>query len=155
MEQEHLVYMDNCCYNRLFDNREVFRNYVERDAVRYILLNKVMHNMKIIGSDMLVLEMLKNPDKEKKYAVWDTYISYCDVMIWINKEIINRAKEIVHISDIKERDAVHIAAAEAVGAKLLFTTDEKLRKNANRITINTTVINPIAWLKEEMRKWKC
>ena len=117
--------------------------------------NKVMHNMKIIGSDMLVLEMLKNPDKEKKYAVWDTYISYCDVMIWINKEIINRAKEIVHISDIKERDAVHIAAAEAVGAKLLFTTDEKLRKNANRITINTTVINPIAWLKEEMRKWKC
>ncbi|MBQ8879056.1 MAG: hypothetical protein IJ029_10040 [Lachnospiraceae bacterium] len=66
MEQEHLVYMDNCCYNRLFDNREVFRNYVERDAVRYILQNKVMHNMKIIGSDMLVLEMLKNPDKEKK-----------------------------------------------------------------------------------------
>lgn len=90
----------------------------------------------------------------KKNAVWDTYIRYCDAVISVNKRIIIRAKEIASISNIKERDAVHIAVAEAAGVEIIFTTDEKLQKNANRITINTLVINPIVWLKGEMYKWK-
>lgn len=27
------IYMDNCCYNRLFDDRSNIKNYLEREAL--------------------------------------------------------------------------------------------------------------------------
>lgn len=31
------IYMDNCCYNRLFDDRSNIKNYLEREAVLLVL----------------------------------------------------------------------------------------------------------------------
>lgn len=32
-----IVYLDNCCYNRPFDDRSNIRNYLEREAVLIIM----------------------------------------------------------------------------------------------------------------------
>lgn len=147
-KEKQQIYLDNCCYNRLFDNRNIFKNYIERDVIRYLLQDKNELNLEIAGSDMVMLEIIKNPNREKRDAVKDLYVRYCDILIPITQGIIERAKEITYISNIRERDAVHIAAAEMSGIPIFLSTDEKLQKNANRITINVTVMNPVSWLKE-------
>jgi len=32
MNKVPLVYLDNCCYNRPFDDKTVFKNYLEAEA---------------------------------------------------------------------------------------------------------------------------
>lgn len=59
------IYLDNCCYNRLFDDRSNIKNYLEREAVLIIMQKAYDGEVEIIGSDILDIEISKisNPDK--------------------------------------------------------------------------------------------
>ena len=48
------IYMDNCCYNRLFDDRSNIKNYLEREAVLLVLELIYEGRVEIIGSDCLL-----------------------------------------------------------------------------------------------------
>lgn len=48
------VYLDNCCYNRPFDDRSNIRNYLEREAVLLI-----MQMAYIISIDEAILNRAK------------------------------------------------------------------------------------------------
>ena len=53
------IYMDNCCYNRLFDDRSNIRNYLERDAVLIVMQKVYEGEMELVGSDVLEIEMAR------------------------------------------------------------------------------------------------
>ena len=64
---------------------------------------------------------------------------------------LNRAEEIRHSSNIKYKDSIHLACAEAAKAAkadVLVTTDERFLKNCSRIKTFTKVRNPAQWLSE-------
>lgn len=48
------VYLDNCCYNRLLDDRSYSRIYYERNSVMLILELAEKGEIEIVGSEMLV-----------------------------------------------------------------------------------------------------
>ena len=115
------VYLDNCCYNRLLDDRSYSKIYYERNSV------------------MPILELAENG--ELMYGL-------CKDEIQVNDAILDRAEKIRHSSNIKYKDSIHLACAEVAGAEVLVTTDEKFMKNANRIKTFTRVLNPGQWLLE-------
>lgn len=51
------VYLDNCCYNRLLDDRSYSQIYYERNSIMLILELAEQSAVQIIGSQMLVREM--------------------------------------------------------------------------------------------------
>lgn len=51
------IYLDNCCYNRPFDDQTQERIHLESEAVLSILKMGQMKRAVIVGSEILELEM--------------------------------------------------------------------------------------------------
>ena len=141
------LYLDNCCYNRPFDDQSQERVHLESEAVLIILRRGQRKIDTIIGSAVLDLEMNHMADPVKRAKVKELYIT---AGIWISytEEIYRRAQEIRGQSKIQAFDSLHIAAAESAGADFLITTDDRLEKMAGRMALNVRVANPLAYLKE-------
>lgn len=59
------IYIDNCCYNRPFDDLTQERIHLESEAILTILQRGQAGIYKIVGSNILELEMERMQDAEK------------------------------------------------------------------------------------------
>ncbi|MDE7477216.1 MAG: PIN domain-containing protein [Lachnospiraceae bacterium] len=141
------VYLDNCCYNRILDDRSNSQIYYDRNSIMLILELSEKSAIQIVGSEMLVKEMIDTNDIYKRSVLLMMY-GLCSEEIKISSAILDRAEEIRHSSNIKYKDSIHLACAEALKADVLLTTDKKFMNNSNRIKIYTKVMNPNQWLLE-------
>ncbi len=141
------IYLDNCCYNRIFDDRSNSQIYFERNSVMLILELIEKASVELVGSEMLIKEMNEVNDSYKKFLLQMMY-GLCSEEIRVNSAILDRAEEIRHSSNIKYKDSIHLACAEAAKADALLTTDKKFINNAKRIRIGTRIMNPNHWLVE-------
>ena len=141
------IYLDNCCYNRLFDDRSNIKNYLEREAVLIIMQKAFDGEFELIGSDILNIEIgnISNPEKRKNVeGVYNALVAY---NIEVNDSIEKRAVEIRELSNIKAFDSLHLASAEE-GADVLITTDIKFLRNSQRLQTKIEVKNPIVFVTE-------
>lgn len=141
------VYLDNCCYNRLLDDRSYSKIYYERNSVMLILELAENGEFDLVGSEMLNREIEDTQDLYRKSVLRMVY-SLCKDEIQVDDTILTRAEEIRNSSHIKYKDSIHLACAEAAKADALVTTDEKFLKNSSRIKILTKALNPVQWLLE-------
>lgn len=141
------IYLDNCCYNRLFDDRSNIKNYLEREAVLIIMQKAYDGEVEIIGSDILDIEISKNTSPEKRNEVEGVYRALISNTLEINERIEARAEEIMKISNIRAFDSLHLASAEA-GADILLTTDIRFSRNCKKISCEVDVKNPIEYVME-------
>lgn len=141
------VYLDNCCFNRILDDRSFPVIYLERNSVMLILELAEGKYLEIVGSEMLRHEMAETPDNMKKDRLSLMY-SLCSSEIKVTEDIAERAEEIMANSNILLNDSIHLACAEAAGVDALLTTDRKFMNNANRLPAKVRVMNPTAWLLE-------
>lgn len=141
------VYLDNCCYNRLLDDRSYSQIYYERNSVMLILELTEQSAVQLIGSQMLMKEIQETPNLYKRSILQMIY-GLCTEEISVDWPIIKRAEEIRHISNIKYKDSIHLACAESANADVLLTTDRKFMNNCHRIKTLTKVMNPNEWLME-------
>lgn len=140
------IYLDNCCYNRPFDDQTQERIHLESEAILTILQRGQSGMYKIVGSSILELEMERMHDLTKKQKVKDLY-KVADVHISYTEEIKKRSQEIMKLSNIRVFDSFHIAAAEEAKAEVMLTTDDKLEKMAEKLELKVKVMNPLkfAW----------
>lgn len=140
------IYLDNCCYNRPFDDQTQERIHLESEAIITVLQRGQSGLYEIVGSDVLELEMERMHDIVKKQRVKDLY-KVSNMRISYTKEIKERSKIIMGQSKIQTFDSLHIAVAEAAKADVMLTTDDKLEKMAEKLDLNVRVMNPLkfAW----------
>ena len=140
------IYLDNCCYNRPFDDQTQERIHLESEAILTILKRGEIGVYQIIGSDILRLEIERMSDGVKKQRVKELY-QVASMSISYSEEIKDRAAEIVSTSKIRNFDSLHIASAEVAGVDVLITTDDKLEKMAAKLNLKIKVVNPLkfAW----------
>lgn len=141
------IYLDNCCYNRLFDDRSQIRNYLEREAILIIMQKAFDNELQIIGSDILKVEMSKIRNEDKRNDVEGLYHALVAGSVSATCEVGQRAAQIREASNIRSFDSLHLASAE-IGADVLLTTDMKFLKNSQRISTRIAVKNPIEFLME-------
>lgn len=141
-----IIYLDNCCYNRPFDDQTQERIHLESEAILTILQRRQAGIFKIVGSNILELEMERMHDATKKQKVKELY-KVADLHINYTENIKKRSKEIMKLSKIRTFDSLHIAAAEEAKADVMLTTDDKLEKMAERLELKVRVMNPLkfAW----------
>lgn len=123
------IYLDNCCYNRPYDDQTQIRIYLETEAKLYIQGLVKNSDLALVTSYMLEYENGLNRFKHKKQAIsefMDMNGSY-----YVGVESAAEAKRLArHIMDtgIKSADALHVACALLAESDYLITTDDRLLK---------------------------
>ncbi|QEP43791.1 hypothetical protein D5085_12055 [Ectothiorhodospiraceae bacterium BW-2] len=60
------LYLDNCCLNRPFDDQSNLRIHLESEAIKTILKQCDTGDWQLLVSDVLLFEIAKTPDQEKR-----------------------------------------------------------------------------------------
>ena len=141
------VYLDNCCYNRPFDDQNQLKIAIESAAKLAIQAQMRSGELEYVWSDELDVEVgdCQFLDRQEKILPWRDGAT---VHVAITSEIEARAIELMQFG-IKSADALHLACAESAGCDWFFTTDRGILKKVQNIGL-MRVANPIAYVQEDM-----
>lgn len=142
------IYLDNCCLNRPNDDQTQGRIRLESEAVLRILDAVSRGEMEMIASDVVDMEIAANRDPERRRRV--------QVLARLATERVSTSRDVLQRGDALEEmgfdayDALHLACAEAAGADVLITTDDRFEKRARRLQneLSVRVANPLTWIQE-------
>ncbi len=139
------VYLDNCCYNRPFDDQSQLVINIESIAKLYIQSMVLAGRFSLVWSDILEYENAHNPfeERRKRIAKWKTVAT---TMIQSTIDVIDKAKDIMKVGT-KSKDALHLSSAIIAKADYFITTDKKIIKKSKEIK-EIIVLNPIDFVKE-------
>ena len=137
------IYLDNCTFNRPFDDQSQLKIVLETDAKLYIQKGILAGDYVLIWSYILEFENNQNQFDDKRNAIYD-WKKIAKIHCVENDEIISYAENLKKMN-IKTKDALHVACAVYTGADYMITTDKKLFKlKLNEINI----VNPTTFLVE-------
>lgn len=139
---EYKVYLDNCCFNRPYDDQSQPLIRLETEAKLIIQQKILKDNLDLIWSFILHYENNDNPyiDRKRQIVLWETKAK--DIVVFENS-ILAKAKEIMSLN-IKEKDALHLSCAIHANADYLITTDKKI---LNKVIGRISILNPIDFLR--------
>lgn len=140
------IYLDNCAYNRPFDDKNQMSIGMEADAKLQIQEDIRNGIYELVWSYMNEYENSENPyeDKREAIGVWQEIASY---KCFPNEEILKKGKQIQQIS-IKPKDSLNLACAIFCNCRYFITTDKVLLKKAALIS-DIEIINPIDFIRKK------
>jgi predicted nucleic acid-binding protein len=144
-------------YNRIFDDQNQIKIRFENVAIGIIfeLIEKGTHNP--VWSFILQDENSGNPYSNRREYI-EMLSSACMEVVEPSIRIREIANNIMGASSARAKDSLHLACAVDAGCNCFITCDERLIRtlNANKdnlsgIVGNIRILNPIDFLREEMR----
>ena len=139
------IYLDNCCYNRPYDEQIQDLIRLETEA-KLIVQDRIKRGWySLVWSYILESENDENPSGDKHEAIqaWKYIASeYCPA----SDEIISKAKDFATFG-LKHKDAIHLACAMKHKCDYLLTMDKKFL-NKSKHFLEISIMNPIAFLLE-------
>ena len=139
------IYLDNCCYNRPFDDQSQIRIVLESQAKLHIQQLIVEGKVGLVISYVSRFENAANPHIARRNAINDFFRNakfYVDYSRFENVE--KNAMEIMG-SGVKEKDALHIACAIEGKCEYFITTDWRVLKY---LSPQIKICDPINFLLE-------
>jgi len=136
------IYLDNCCFNRPYDDQSNLVVSLETEAKLFIQDLILSGELMLVWSFILDYENNDNPFYERKHSIsaWRklsvTDCNLCD-------EIVNIARNLLNIG-LRQKDASHIACAIYAEADYFITTDKKI---LNKSVQGISLINPIDFVR--------
>ena len=139
------IYLDNCCYNRPYDDQTQLRISLETQA-KLLIQNMIrIKRFELVASYVLLYENSRNPHETRRNIIYnfikENVSSYIDI---------DRGNEVKSIADeiiatgVKVADAHHVASAIIGNAAYFLTTDNRLLKyNTNRIVL----LDPVSFIR--------
>ena len=123
------VYLDNCCYNRPYDDQSQLRIALETQAK--LQIQRMIKNKKLEmgASYVLRYENHKNPHSTRKKAI-ESFVKE-NRTIYVDVDQSDKVKEIadnIIATGVKTADAYHTACAIVSECDYLITTDDRLLK---------------------------
>lgn len=137
------IYLDNCCFNRPFDDPLTPLTRLEADAKLHIQKQILNGEIELAWSYILEYENTVNPyeDQKRSIARWK-HLAVIDVDE--SREVIDRASAVAR-QGIRNMDALHIACAITAKCRYFLTTDKKiLKKRVEGIAL----LNPLNYVQE-------
>jgi len=140
------IYLDNCCYNRPFDDQSQIRISLEAQAKLHIQRCVINKEYDLLYSYMSVYENSENPNPERRNSI-SNFFRYATEYIGINKsDVIETHAESLKKWNIKSNDAIHLACAMEGKCNYFITTDDGILKNCYGMDIH--VCSPIIFISE-------
>ena len=139
------IYLDNCCYNRPYDDQSQIIVSLEAQAKIFIQNAIRQGKIELATSYILIYENSRNPYSDNKNTISNFIQDFTTIFIDIDQvdTVISMAEEIMR-SGIKEMDASHIACAILANCDYFLTTDKRVLKYHNN---KIQIMNPLDFLK--------
>lgn len=139
------LYLDNCCFNRPYDDQSQIRIRLEAEA-KLDIQEKIRNGIySLIWSYILDYENSKNPYQERSEQI-SKWCRYAIQNVIESQEILSTAA-ILKQKGIKKLDSLHIACAISVQSDYFLITDDNILKKASAMQ-EIYIIDPIQFIKE-------
>jgi len=136
------LYLDNCCFNRPYDDQSYLTIKLESEAKLFVQKEILQGTFDLVWSYMLDYENSVNPYNERKNAIakWRA-IAKSDIDY--SEEVNETGKNLIKIG-LKNKDALHIACALKAKCDYFLTTDKGV---LNKQIAGIMVINPLDFVR--------
>ena len=142
-----LIYLDNCCYNRPYDDQSYMRINLLTQAKLHIQEQIKNDVYQLAASFILIYENECNPYVARRTSI-STYLGD-NVSEYVGEEgkaeVIKIAEDIMK-TGIKMKDSYHLASAIYLNADYFITTDDRVKKYS---TDRIKIVDPIEFIKQE------
>jgi len=134
--------MDNCSFNRPYDDQSLLKNHLEAEAKTFIQKEILQKTYELAWSYIMDYEVSFNPfmDRKNQILKWKN-IAIIDIDE--SERIIERANEIMN-KNIKPKDSLHLACAIEAECNYFITTDGKI---LNKAIEKIIIIDPIEFVR--------
>ncbi|MGI0528819.1 PIN domain protein [Treponema socranskii] len=138
------IYLDNCCYNRPFDDQTALKVHLEAIAKLAIQADIKCGVHKLVWSYIMDYENAHNPYDEKRRTIgaWKEIAS--EVIDTETKDILDYAEKLA-ANGIKSFDALHLSCAINAHCDYFLTTDRQL---LSLLLPEIKIANPIRFISE-------
>ena len=137
------IYLDNCTFNRPFDDQSSIRVKLEAEAKLFIQERIILGKIQLIWSYILEYENIQNPFIERRSAIIE-WKQIATREISETENVVPRALEYTRLG-VKSKDALHVACAIEGKAEYFLTTDDILLKKLVGFK-ELVVINPVNFI---------
>lgn len=143
------IYLDNCCYNRPYDDQSQLMVSIETQCKLWIQKMIREGSYELVSSYMLRYECINSPFIDWKRAIIQFIDKYADYIVDVDRKnlIEERAQDIMS-TGIKFKDACHVASAIFAGCDYFISTDKRLLRYKSE---EIKLVSPVEFL-EEVRK---
>ncbi len=140
------LYLDNCCFNRPFDDQSTLTTRLETEAKLHIQAAIRAGDYALGWSYILDYENAANPLAERRSEIqkWETL---ADVFVVETPAILATMQKLLVVG-CKPLDALHLACAQALECDYFLTVDKGILKKARAIT-GLRVMNPLDFVIEQ------
>jgi len=136
------VYLDNCCFNRPFDDQSSLVIHLETEAKLYVQELIRQGRIELVWSFVLDYENSANPFEEVRNRIKE-WKEFASADCGLSDEISTKARELMKLG-LRQMDASHVACAIHLGADYFLTTDKKV---LNKKIEGVKVMNPIDFIR--------
>ena len=139
------VYLDNCCFNRPFDDQRRTRVRLEAEAKLCIQEHTRAGTLELAWSYILDFENAANPFEERRTTI-SGWRQYATIDVEESAIILQKANAVVGLG-LKAKDALHIACAIAGGCAYFLTTDDGILRRGRDMQ-GIALLDPTAFVRE-------
>ena len=138
-----LIYLDNCCLNRPFDDQSQPRIRIESEAKLEIQDKVRRGDLDLAWSYVLDLENEANPfeNRQRAIAAWRE-VAKVDTE---ETAAILATANALRSRNVKVMDSLHLACAIALRCHTFFTTDDGILKKRSEIS-GIAVMSPVEYI---------
>lgn len=139
------IYLDNCCFNRPFDDQSQIRIRLETEAILFVQAQIVAGELALVWSYILDYENSFNPFEERRKAI-ERWRHRAELDIHETPAVLEQAKRLQTMG-LRSKDALHVACALSAHCDYFLSTDDLLlKKLAEQSAI--TAINPLVLVSQ-------
>ena len=140
------IYLDNCCYNRPYDDQSQIRISLEAQAKIYIQTMIEAGKFELVSSYMLIYENSRNRIETKSKAI-EQFIKD-NTAIYIDDSYSEKVERIaieIQKTGVKSADAIHTACAILAKCDFFITTDDRLLKYKSDLI---SIVDPVEFIRK-------
>jgi predicted nucleic acid-binding protein len=136
------VYLDNCCFNRPYDDQSYLTIRLESEAKFFVQREILQGTFALVWSYMMDFENSQNPYDERRKAIakWKS-VAKADIGF---SEDVNEAGRQFMKKGLKNKDALHLACALKGSCDYFLTTDKDV---LNKQIGGITILNPVDFIR--------
>lgn len=140
------IYLDNCCYNRPYDDQSQIKISLETQAKLYVQRLVKEKRIELATSYVLNYKNSDNPYEMRRNSISEFLTTETIVYVDVShhEELAVMVSEIMD-TGIKYKDACHVACAIYAGCDFFISTDVRLLKYKND---KIMMLNPIDFLEK-------
>jgi len=138
------VYLDNCCFNRPYDNQDHLSIKLETEAKLRIQEMIKEKKLLLIWSFMRDYENSANPGTSKRHSIYEWH-DYSSAYISFKDDILRLSQKIAALG-FGKKDSIHLSCAITGKSEYFITVDNGMLYKNNSIS-DIKIIDPISFIR--------